>query len=201
MKVLCSCDYELEQCGNGGSEKAQIRLKSTKALKAAGITREQADSLEPDILEYAMKKKGLSQDLIDVEMERKGQNTGTPKSRSATQDKQPSSAPPKATAPESAPSPQPKPTPPQASPTPPQPKPKRETKWQKESRLRDEVRALKEQYAADATPAGKARTTRELYSFQGLNHYLKNGSDIEVLEQGRKMGVPEKTLAIALLRR
>lgn len=72
VKVSCNCSYELEQCGLGGSEKANARLKATKALKAAGISREQADSLEPDILEYAMKKQGLSQELIDVEMERKG---------------------------------------------------------------------------------------------------------------------------------
>lgn len=71
VKVSCSCEYS-EQCGNGGSTKAKGKAKATKALASIGIDRATADDLEPDILKYAMKKQGLSQDLIDVEMERKG---------------------------------------------------------------------------------------------------------------------------------
>lgn len=62
---------ELEQCGNGGSEKARVKAASTRTLKAVGISREMADTAPAELLEGAMKARGLSQEFIDIEMQRK----------------------------------------------------------------------------------------------------------------------------------
>lgn len=60
-----------KQCGNGGAIGARGKTKATLALKAVGVSREEADSLPPDVLEERLKEKGVPENIISIEKNRK----------------------------------------------------------------------------------------------------------------------------------
>lgn len=71
----------LEQCGNGGTDTAKGKARNTRTLKAAGITKEMAETVDNATLKTALKARGLPDDVIKEALRRKideGTDDGSP---------------------------------------------------------------------------------------------------------------------------